>query len=88
MGLQEVRNLAEMELLDHELERLKDLDSRYLPPPPKNKCRMPRSAYLSSAKPVGAKNDAIVELVVESDVEFESEAVAAEVGKSNTVAET
>ena len=82
LALHEVRNLAEMESVCHELEQLKDLDARYLPPPPKDKCRVPGSAYLGSAKPVRAKNVAIVELV-----ESGGEAAAAEVGESTTVTE-
>ena len=79
MALHEVRNLAEMESLGHELERLKDLDARYLPPPPKDKCLVPGSAYLGNAKPARAKNVEIIELV-----ESGGEAAAAEVDESNT----
>ena len=79
VALHEVWNL---ESVGHELERLKDLDTRYLPPPQKDKCRVPGSAYLGSAKPIRAKNVAIVELV-----ESGGEAAATEVSESTTVTE-
>ena len=86
MALDEVRNLAEMESLGDDLEWLKDLDACYLPPSPKDKCRVSGSDYLDTnygnTKPARTKNVALVELV-----EPGSEAAAAEVGESNTVAE-
>ena len=80
VALHEVRTLAEMESLGHELERLKDLDARYLPPPPKDKCRVPGSAYLGNVRLARTKNVAIVELV-----ESGTEAASAEVGETATV---
>ena len=53
--LHEVRYLAEIESLGHELERLKDLDARYLPPPPKGKCRVPGSACVGNVRLVRTK---------------------------------
>ena len=80
MALHVVRNLAKVESLGHELERLKDLDARYLPPPPKDKCRVPGSACVGNVRLARTKNVAIVELV-----ESGNEAASAEVGETATV---